>query len=80
MANKMYVVYRGKGKLRKNLHIVFSTFSYVQAMMYISNIQNALGKSERAWCEVSDTWERVWDSEHQRVRDEFGRFSIEAVA
>ena len=80
MANQMYVVYRGKGKLRKNLHVVFSTFSYVQAMMYIANIQNDLGKNERAWCETSGDWKRVWDSKTQRVRNEFGRFSIEAVA
>ncbi len=78
MGNKMYVVYRGKGKLRKNLHVVFSAFSYAQAMTYLENIQDDLGANERAWCETSDTWERIWDSKYQRVRNECGKFAIEA--
>ena len=78
MGSRMYVVYQRKGKLRKNLRIVLSTWSYVQAMTYIMNIQDDLGKNERAWCEESGAWERIWDSSRQRVRNDCGRFAIEA--
>lgn len=78
MGGRMYVIYRSKGKLRKNIRIDLSTRSYVQAMTCIMSIQDDLGKNERAWCEESGAWERIWDSANQRVRNHFGRFAIEA--
>lgn len=78
MGSRMYVVYQRKGRLRKNLRIALATRSYVQAMTYIMSIQDDLGKNERAWCEESGAWERIWDSDLQRVRSVYGRFAIEA--
>lgn len=45
MGSRMCVVHQRKGRLRKNLRITLATRSCVQAMTYIMDIQDDLGKN-----------------------------------
>lgn len=77
--NKLYTIYWGRGKSRKNFKPCFSAFNREQAIYYLYNAQEGLWKGEYLVCYEMQNGDsrKLYDSRSDVVERRFGRYEIQ---